>query len=269
LPTTARFLTEDSYTGERNDPLSLNRYTYCVNNPMKYYDPSGHSFTSVLNDVTDTITDFGNGMRNGVVEAFSWGVSDYIIPDNYQSDNGYVYYIGKATGNAAAEVVGAIITGGSGVAGAGVAVTSAGSLAPVAIPAAGAGIGYGLTVIASGAEKSKENSEKAKSERGKGSSSSGNSSEGTGQSSHLSRQQMNQYKNKVLSGEDIHFDTKEQAVEFIEQKFSYFKQEVSGSRSAEGWHYDSHPVGGSENPIEHINLYSKEQGFRVHITWGN
>jgi RHS repeat-associated protein len=39
---TARFITEDSYTGERNDPLSLNLYTYCSNNPIMYIDPSGH-----------------------------------------------------------------------------------------------------------------------------------------------------------------------------------------------------------------------------------
>ena len=39
---TARFITEDTYSGERNDPLSLNLYTYCVNNPIVYEDPSGH-----------------------------------------------------------------------------------------------------------------------------------------------------------------------------------------------------------------------------------
>ena len=39
---TARFITEDTYTGEKNDPLSLNLYTYCQNNPIIYTDPSGH-----------------------------------------------------------------------------------------------------------------------------------------------------------------------------------------------------------------------------------
>jgi RHS repeat-associated protein len=33
-PKVARFITEDSYTGEYSDPLSLNLYTYCHNNPM-------------------------------------------------------------------------------------------------------------------------------------------------------------------------------------------------------------------------------------------
>ncbi len=42
---TARFISEDTYRGEKNDPLSLNLYTYCLNNPIIYDDPSGHSST--------------------------------------------------------------------------------------------------------------------------------------------------------------------------------------------------------------------------------
>ena len=41
-PVTARFLQADTYLGTTNDPLSLNLYTYCLNNPHKYTDPSGH-----------------------------------------------------------------------------------------------------------------------------------------------------------------------------------------------------------------------------------
>ncbi len=41
-PVTARFLQEDMYTGEPEEPLSLNLYTYCGYNPIKYIDPSGH-----------------------------------------------------------------------------------------------------------------------------------------------------------------------------------------------------------------------------------
>ena len=40
--TTARFLSEDTYSGKANDALSLNLYTYCSNNPIKYLDPTGH-----------------------------------------------------------------------------------------------------------------------------------------------------------------------------------------------------------------------------------
>ena len=41
-PVTARFIQEDTYTGKRNDALSLNLYTYCHNEPMMYSDPTGH-----------------------------------------------------------------------------------------------------------------------------------------------------------------------------------------------------------------------------------
>jgi len=41
-PEIGRFISEDSYWGEDADPLSLNLYTYCGNNPINYIDPSGH-----------------------------------------------------------------------------------------------------------------------------------------------------------------------------------------------------------------------------------
>ena len=43
-PVTARFLQMDTYRGDPKDPLSLNLYTYCANNPIKYIDPSGHIY---------------------------------------------------------------------------------------------------------------------------------------------------------------------------------------------------------------------------------
>lgn len=42
-PKIARFLQEDTYTGTADDPLSLNLYTYVKNNPLIYYDPTGHA----------------------------------------------------------------------------------------------------------------------------------------------------------------------------------------------------------------------------------
>ncbi|MEC0108162.1 polymorphic toxin type 47 domain-containing protein [Paenibacillus taichungensis] len=41
-PGMARFIGEDTYEGELNDPLSLNLYSYVSNNPLKYVDPSGN-----------------------------------------------------------------------------------------------------------------------------------------------------------------------------------------------------------------------------------
>jgi murein DD-endopeptidase MepM/ murein hydrolase activator NlpD len=36
-------MSQDTYTGNPGDPLSLNLYTYCRNNPIRYTDPSGHA----------------------------------------------------------------------------------------------------------------------------------------------------------------------------------------------------------------------------------
>ncbi len=41
-PGTGRFLTKDSWLGDYNRPLSLNRWNYVEGNPINYIDPSGH-----------------------------------------------------------------------------------------------------------------------------------------------------------------------------------------------------------------------------------
>ncbi|MFG6336901.1 MAG: hypothetical protein K1W31_00005, partial [Lachnospiraceae bacterium] len=38
---TAGFLTEDSYLGNIREPLTLNRYNYCISSYLNYVDPSG------------------------------------------------------------------------------------------------------------------------------------------------------------------------------------------------------------------------------------
>ena len=43
-PTTGRFISRDSFAGRRSDPLSLNLYTYCGNNPVLFTDPLGHDY---------------------------------------------------------------------------------------------------------------------------------------------------------------------------------------------------------------------------------
>ena len=42
-PNIGRFTSEDTYRGEPNDPLTLNLYTYCVNNPVRYSDSTGNA----------------------------------------------------------------------------------------------------------------------------------------------------------------------------------------------------------------------------------
>lgn len=44
-PQICRFLSPDNYVQEPVNSQSFNRYSYCLNNPLKYNDPSGELFT--------------------------------------------------------------------------------------------------------------------------------------------------------------------------------------------------------------------------------
>ncbi|NEZ50021.1 RHS repeat-associated core domain-containing protein [Clostridium botulinum] len=85
--------------------------------------------------------------------------------------------------------------------------------------------------------------------------------------SKLTPKDLNKLKSEVLSGKDIKVQCKEDAVEFIRKKFPQFKEESAGFRSREGWHFDCHSIKESINPIDDINIYSKQLKFRIHITW--
>ncbi len=50
-PGTGRFISEDSYLGKDNDPLSLNLYTYCHNDPLNFWDPTGHEIEKYLREL--------------------------------------------------------------------------------------------------------------------------------------------------------------------------------------------------------------------------
>jgi RHS repeat-associated protein len=51
-PDTGRFWTEDSFEGSGSDPSSLHKYTYCGNNPINRYDPTGKFSLSEINIAT-------------------------------------------------------------------------------------------------------------------------------------------------------------------------------------------------------------------------
>ena len=53
---TATFLTEDSYIGSQTEPLTLNRYNYCVSSYLNYADPSGNE-VEVLESLKGWIID--------------------------------------------------------------------------------------------------------------------------------------------------------------------------------------------------------------------
>jgi len=43
-PNVGRFITNDTWLGDKSVPGSLNRYAYVLNNPIRYIDPSGHDW---------------------------------------------------------------------------------------------------------------------------------------------------------------------------------------------------------------------------------
>ena len=45
-PEIGRFISQDSYRGELNDPGQWHLYAYCANNPINYVDPSGHWYVN-------------------------------------------------------------------------------------------------------------------------------------------------------------------------------------------------------------------------------
>ena len=64
-----RFTQRDTVAGKLSDPLSLNLYTYCQNNPLFYFDPSGHSaWTNFWDEAADCWKVGSSGFRD------SWNV---------------------------------------------------------------------------------------------------------------------------------------------------------------------------------------------------
>ncbi|MBS7006937.1 DNRLRE domain-containing protein [Anaerostipes sp.] len=47
-PEDGRFLSEDTYRGEVNEPDTNHLYVYCANNPINYVDPSGHGPVGII-----------------------------------------------------------------------------------------------------------------------------------------------------------------------------------------------------------------------------
>jgi len=48
-PQAGAFLIPDPYVQEPHNPSNYNRYSYVLNNPLKYTDPSGYKFLAKIN----------------------------------------------------------------------------------------------------------------------------------------------------------------------------------------------------------------------------
>ena len=77
-PDLGRFMTRDPFMGIKTNPQSLNRYTYCLNNPVKLVDPAG---------LTYRMCDVNTGVCVRVFEGGRDGWAAYDENGNYITDS--------------------------------------------------------------------------------------------------------------------------------------------------------------------------------------
>ena len=69
-PMLGRFLSPDKYVQETENSQNFNRYSYCLNNPLRYVDEDGDFFFTIFNAITDGIF---NIIKHGFnVSAYNW-----------------------------------------------------------------------------------------------------------------------------------------------------------------------------------------------------
>ncbi|NJD02961.1 MAG: hypothetical protein FIA99_10300, partial [Ruminiclostridium sp.] len=140
-PEIGRFITEDSYWGKDADPLSLNLYTYCYNNPIIFTDPSGHIIKPGYDMFYRDTLDLFVGIGSGILETYSYGVSNN-GDEYYLRNNEVMYLTGKLVGNFLGGLGGVLEVGGGGayiVGTGGVGAIAGGTVV----------VGHGATVIGS------------------------------------------------------------------------------------------------------------------------
>ncbi len=136
-PLTCTFMSPDPYIQDPTNWLNYNRYAYCMNNPLKYTDPSGEFWWVIPVAIGAYL---GGSAINGNYNPFKW---DY---GNWQTYAGIGIggLAGFAGAGVGAAITGSAIAGGSGVIGAGAAGGMIGGMA------AGAISGAGMTAIRGG-----------------------------------------------------------------------------------------------------------------------
>lgn len=72
-PLLGRFLSPDNYVQQPDNSQNFNRYSYCLNNPLKYTDPSGEWFG--LDDLLVAGVSFSFGYVSNGISSGNWGWS--------------------------------------------------------------------------------------------------------------------------------------------------------------------------------------------------
>ena len=72
-PSTGRFLSQDSYSGNPYDPWTQHLYVYCGNNPTSMIDPTGHYSQELIDDVLSGKYGMFGGISNLTTEQINGG----------------------------------------------------------------------------------------------------------------------------------------------------------------------------------------------------
>lgn len=76
-------MSEDTYRGDIRDPLSLNYYTYCYNNPIRYTDSSGNIPVETVIDIASigwSAADFISNPSWANAGFLAWDVAAALLP---------------------------------------------------------------------------------------------------------------------------------------------------------------------------------------------
>lgn len=140
-PTLARFISADTIIPSMLDPQALNRYTYAMNNPMYYTDPSGHCAIFCVFFIGFAIGAISSGIQSG------WDLEATLVGG---AIGGVSSVVGFNTFGAASAAFSGLGKIGAGIAGGIVAGAVAGGTSGILANMAGYNVNVGLA-IASGA----------------------------------------------------------------------------------------------------------------------
>ena len=94
-PLLGRFVSADTVLPDPFDLQSLNRYSYVLNNPFRYVDPTGHEYIGTQNGVAA----FNDGMgMGGVVATYNMGSGEYSFADGSRIDAQGTYFAPSSDG---------------------------------------------------------------------------------------------------------------------------------------------------------------------------
>ncbi|NOX76611.1 MAG: hypothetical protein GXP17_08395 [Gammaproteobacteria bacterium] len=75
-PELGRFLSADPFVQFKKNLQSFNRYSYLLNNPLSYTDPSGYFLDGVIDDIGQGVSDFADDVGQGIND-FTGEVGDF------------------------------------------------------------------------------------------------------------------------------------------------------------------------------------------------